>query len=123
MPLVRVYSGALVEPITVWQPPHTAAQNGMLDFDVVSQRQAMAEWTPFFGLHPPHLDDGFVSRRGPFQLGSLPGGRTPLTGTCGTRSTCGQDCTGNLEPMLRFLPSTDACLITFASKACFVWMD
>jgi len=32
-------------------------------------------------LHPPHLDDGFVSRRGQFVMEPLPDGRTRLTGT------------------------------------------
>ena len=45
----------------------------------------MEEWTPFSGLHPPHLDDGFVSRKGQFLLQPIRGqnGRhqTRLIGT------------------------------------------
>ncbi len=41
----------------------------------------MFEWTPFEHLHPPHLDSGFVSRRGEFRLEPLPDGGTRLHGT------------------------------------------
>ncbi|TWT93097.1 DUF805 domain-containing protein [Neorhodopirellula pilleata] len=74
-------TGAFVEPITQWDEPVTAKQSGKLGFDVQSQPLPMEEWTPFSGLHPPHLDDGFVSRRGQFVLEPLPDGRTRLTGT------------------------------------------
>jgi hypothetical protein len=68
-------TGTFVEPITVWNPPNVLA------FDVASQPQPMKEWTPFTHLHPPHLDKGFVSKRGEFRLESLPDGRTRLYGT------------------------------------------
>lgn len=68
-------TGEFVEPITAWQPPHRLA------FDVASQPHPMREWTPFPHLHPPHLDTGFVSRRGEFRLEAISGGRTRLHGT------------------------------------------
>lgn len=74
-------TGPFVEPITVWDQPTTTDPQGKLAFDVRSQPLPMEEWTPFSGLHPPHLDDGFVSRRGQFLLEPLPGNRTRLTGT------------------------------------------
>lgn len=74
-------TGPFVEPITAWDEPTRNDQSGKLAFDVQSQPLPMEEWTPFSGLHPPHLDDGFVSRRGQFLLTALPDGRTRLTGT------------------------------------------
>ncbi|MEL6106156.1 MAG: DUF805 domain-containing protein [Planctomycetota bacterium] len=73
-------TGPFVEPVTTWRPP-TASRDGLLAFDVVEQPLPMEEWTPFSGLHPPHLDDGFVSHRGQFELEHLPDGSTRLTGT------------------------------------------
>lgn len=64
-----------MEPITVWDPPTH------LGFDVASQPRPMTEWTPFSGLHPPHLEDGFVSERGEFRLVAMGDGRTRLSGT------------------------------------------
>lgn len=68
-------TGAFVEPITRWQPPHR------LSFDVVAQPAPMHETSPYRHLHPPHLDGYFRSRRGEFRLTALPGGRTRLEGT------------------------------------------
>ena len=68
-------TGAFVEPIHTWNPPN------VLGFDVLKQPDPMHEWTPFSSLHPPHLEDGFVSRRGEFRLESLPDGGTRLHGT------------------------------------------
>ena len=68
-------TGAFVEPITAWEPPSKLA------FDVQSQPHPMHEWTPFSHLHPPHLDSGFISRRGGFRLEALGGGGTRLHGT------------------------------------------
>ena len=68
-------TGTFVEPITDWDPPHRLA------FDVASQPSPMKEWTPFAGLHPPHLDTGFVSERGEFRIEPLPDGKTRLHGT------------------------------------------
>ncbi|MEM6474013.1 MAG: DUF805 domain-containing protein, partial [Planctomycetota bacterium] len=73
-------TGPFVEPITKWQPP-TADRDGRLCFDVVEQPLPMKEWTPISGLHPPHLDDGFVSHRGQFEIERLPDGKTRLVGT------------------------------------------
>lgn len=74
-------TGPFVEPITAWEPPSSSGEVGRLAFDVVEQPHPMREWTPFSALHPPHLDDGFVSRRGQFLLEPLPGNRTRLVGT------------------------------------------
>lgn len=68
-------TGAFVEPITVWEPPHR------LGFDVVAQPAPLTEWSPYRFVHPPHLDGYFRSRRGEFRLTSLPGGRTRLEGS------------------------------------------
>jgi hypothetical protein len=68
-------TGAFVEPITAWDPPHRLA------FDVSSQPPAMQEWSPYRRLHPPHLDATMASRRGEFRLIPLPGGRTRLEGS------------------------------------------
>ena len=67
-------TGEFIEPITVWESP------SRLGFDVTSQPLPMSEWTPFTHLHPPHLDSGFVSRRGEFRLEAVAGG-TRLHGT------------------------------------------
>ncbi|CAN0495144.1 unnamed protein product, partial [Hapterophycus canaliculatus] len=56
-------TGPFVEPITAWDEPSNDEASGLLAFDVESQPLPMTEWTPFSSLHPPHLDDGFVSRR------------------------------------------------------------
>lgn len=74
-------TGPFVEPITAWDEPANNLDLGRLAFDVQSQPLPMEEWTPFSGLHPPHLDDGFVSRRGQFVLEPLGETQTRLTGT------------------------------------------
>ncbi len=68
-------TGTFVEPITAWHPGERLA------FDVIDQPHPMREWSPFPHLHPPHLESGFVSRRGEFRLEPLPGGGTRLHGT------------------------------------------
>src|SRR6185436_19415459 len=68
-------TGPFVEPITTWDEPR------LLAFGVTSQPAPMEEWTPWPGIHPPHLEGCFVSRRGQFLLEPLPGGRTRLEGT------------------------------------------
>jgi len=68
-------TGPFVEPITTWDEPN------LLAFGVTSQPAPMQETTPWPGIHPPHLDGCFVSRRGQFLLEPLPGGRTRLEGT------------------------------------------
>jgi len=68
-------TGSFVEPITTWDEPR------LLAFGVTEQPAPMEEWTPYRGLHPPHLDGYFVSQRGQFRLEPLPGGRTRLEGT------------------------------------------
>ncbi|HYY43323.1 MAG TPA: DUF805 domain-containing protein, partial [Pyrinomonadaceae bacterium] len=68
-------TGAFVEPIEVWDEPR------LLRFGVSAQPPVMDEMSPYPHLHPPHLDGYLQSRRGQFQLETLPDGRTRLTGT------------------------------------------
>lgn len=67
-------TGAFVEPITAWQPPHRLA------FDVSSQPDPMTELSPYRHVHPPHLDGFLSSHRGEFRLTELAGNRTRLEG-------------------------------------------
>lgn len=67
-------TGPFVEPITVWDEPNRLA------FDVTQQPCPMTELSPFH-IHPPHLDNFLVSRRGEFLLEALPDGTTKLIGT------------------------------------------
>ncbi len=67
-------TGQFAEPITAWDAPRRLA------FDVREQPAPMFELTPYRHIHPPHLDDAFVSKRGEFELAELPGGGTRLTG-------------------------------------------
>lgn len=68
-------TGAFVEPVTIWDPPHRLA------FDVVEQPAPMRELSPWNLVHAPHILDGtLASRRGEFELEALPGGRTRLVG-------------------------------------------
>jgi uncharacterized membrane protein YhaH (DUF805 family) len=68
-------TGAFVEPITVWDEPR------LLAFGVSGQPPAMEEWSIYRNLHPPHLDNYFVAKRGQFELKPLPDGTTLLEGT------------------------------------------
>jgi uncharacterized membrane protein YhaH (DUF805 family) len=68
-------TGAFVEPITVWDEPR------LLAFGVSGQPPAMEEMSPYRNLHPPHLDNYFIAKRGQFQLKALPDGTTLLEGT------------------------------------------
>jgi uncharacterized membrane protein YhaH (DUF805 family) len=68
-------TGAFVEPITAWDPPHRLA------FDVAAQPPSMREWSPYEVVHAPHLHGGAQSLRGEFKLTRLPGERTRLEGT------------------------------------------
>jgi hypothetical protein len=68
-------TGAFIEPIEVWDEPRRLA------FLVAAQPRILTEMTPYREIHPPHLDDFFVSTRGEFLLTRLPGGRTRLLGT------------------------------------------
>jgi hypothetical protein len=67
-------TGPFVEPITAWEPGRRLA------FDVTSFPEPLRELSPYAGIHPPHLDGYFRSRRGEFRLISLAGGRTRLEG-------------------------------------------
>lgn len=68
-------TGAFVEPITVWDEPR------LLAFDVVGQPPAMEEWSPYKHIHPPHLENYFLAKRGQFHVTPLPDGTTLLEGT------------------------------------------
>ena len=68
-------TGAFVEPITVWDEPR------LLRFDVTAQPRAMEELSLYSDLRPPHLENYLISRRGQFELKSLPNGATLLEGT------------------------------------------
>jgi hypothetical protein len=74
-------TGAFVEPIEVWEEPR------LLRFSVTSNPPPMKEWSPFSDIHPRHLDDYLVSRRGEFRLVPLPEGRTRLVGSTWYRHT------------------------------------
>ena len=68
-------TGPFVEPITVWNEPR------LLAFDVTEQPRAMEELSLYNDLRPPHLDNYFISRKGQFELKTLPDGTTLLEGT------------------------------------------
>lgn len=71
----RFSTGSFVEPIEVWEPPR------LLKFSVTETPPPMEEWTPYRYLHPPHLENFFVSDAGQFLLVPLDGGRTRVEGT------------------------------------------
>jgi hypothetical protein len=67
-------TGSFIEPITVWdEPTH-------LKFRVEEQPAPMKELS-FWDIDAPHLHDYFVSKKGQFELISLPNGNTRLVGT------------------------------------------
>jgi uncharacterized membrane protein YhaH (DUF805 family) len=68
-------TGAFVEPITVWDEPR------LLAFGVSGQPPAMEEMSIYRNVHPPHLDNYFIAKRGQFELKPLPDGTTLLEGT------------------------------------------
>jgi uncharacterized membrane protein YhaH (DUF805 family) len=68
-------TGAFVEPIRVWDEPR------LLAFGVSGQPPAMEEMSIYRNLHPPHLDNYFVAKRGQFELKPLSDGTTLLEGT------------------------------------------
>lgn len=67
-------TGAFVEPITRWEPPH------LLAFDVERCPPPVRELS-FREVHAPHLTDHFVSHRGQFRLSQQADGRVLLEGT------------------------------------------
>jgi hypothetical protein len=67
-------TGAFVEPITVWDAPHTLA------FHVLEQPAPLHEWSPYSRVYAPHLDGFFRTTQGEFRLVPLDGGRTRLEG-------------------------------------------
>jgi uncharacterized membrane protein YhaH (DUF805 family) len=68
-------TGAFLEPITVWDEPR------LLAFDVAGQPPAMEELSIYRNVHPPHLENYFLAKRGQFQVTALPDGATLLEGT------------------------------------------
>ena len=68
-------TGAFVEPITVWDPPHHLA------FDVTSHPPSMREMGIWPVVHAPHVESAMASQRGEFRLTELDDGRTLLQGT------------------------------------------
>jgi uncharacterized membrane protein YhaH (DUF805 family) len=68
-------TGAFVEPITVWEPPHRLA------FDVAEQPPVLEEWSPYRKVYAPHVRGFFRSERGEFRMVALPDGRTRLEGS------------------------------------------
>ena len=68
-------TGSAVETVTVWEPGRT------LEFEVTETPAAMEELSPYGHIEPKHLHGYFLSKRGRFQLTSLPGGRTRVDGT------------------------------------------
>jgi len=67
-------TGAFIEPITAWEPPHHLA------FDVAAQPPPMSEISPW-DIHPPHLDGMIRSRHGEFRIEDQGNGTTRLRGT------------------------------------------
>ena len=68
-------TGAFIEPITVWDEPR------LLAFDVVGQPPAMQELSIYKDIHPRHLENYFLAKRGQFHVTPLPDGTTLLEGT------------------------------------------
>jgi hypothetical protein len=68
-------TGPFIEPIRIWDEPR------LLQFAVTENPAPMEEWTPYGKIHPAHLDNFLVSRKGQFLLTRLAGGRTHLEGT------------------------------------------
>ncbi len=68
-------TGPFVEPITKWDEPQ------LLQFAVTQQPDAMEELTFYKDVRPPHLENYFISKRGQFELKTLPDGKTLLEGT------------------------------------------
>lgn len=67
-------TGSFVEPITVWE------EAKRLQFNVVKQPEPMKEIS-IWNIHPPHLHDMFISKKGQFRLIKLPNGKIRLEGT------------------------------------------
>jgi Polyketide cyclase / dehydrase and lipid transport len=68
-------TGAFVEPITVWNPPHHLA------FSVTKSPSPMRETNPFGEVTAAHLNGYFASRQGEFRLIPTADGGTLLQGT------------------------------------------
>lgn len=68
-------TGAFVEPITVWDPPHHLA------FDVTSHPPSMRETGLWAVVHAPHVESAMASQRGEFRLTPTAVGGTILEGT------------------------------------------
>jgi hypothetical protein len=68
-------TGTFVEHIDAWE------DNRRLRFSFLSTPPPLTEWSPYAGVHPPHLDGYFVPQWSEFRVVPLPGGRTRLEGT------------------------------------------
>ena len=68
-------TGEFVEPINIWDEPHT------LRFGVQAQAPPMHELSLYPDLHPAHLDNYLVARQGQFLLKEDSPGHTKLSGT------------------------------------------
>jgi uncharacterized membrane protein YhaH (DUF805 family) len=68
-------TGEFIEPIEIWNEPYH------LRFSVTKNPPPMEEMTLYAKIHPPHLNNFFVSHRGEFQLIPLGPDRTLLKGT------------------------------------------
>jgi hypothetical protein len=68
-------TGSFVEPIEVWDPPR------LLKFAVTSNPPALQELSLYDNIHPPHVENFFVSEQGQFLLIPLEGNRTRIEGT------------------------------------------
>ncbi len=68
-------TGSFVEPIEVWDPPR------LLKFAVISNPPALKELSLYDSIHPPHVENFFVSEQGQFLLVPLENGRTRIEGT------------------------------------------
>jgi hypothetical protein len=68
-------TGAFVEPITVWDEPN------LLRFSVEQNPAPMEEWSIYEKVHPPHLEDFFLSQQGEFRLLPISQNKTLVKGT------------------------------------------
>lgn len=68
-------TGRFIETIRVWD------EGKRLMFTVDEAPPPLEEWTPYEGVHPPHLKGYFVAESADFRLIPLEGGGTRLEGT------------------------------------------
>ena len=68
-------TGPMPERISGWEPPR------FLAFVVLATPDPMFEWSPYARIHPPHLHQTLVFKRGEFRLEALANGTTRVSGT------------------------------------------